>query len=432
MRQFQRPTHSYSAGVFAAVAATVLLLAPVAKTRADECVGDCDKNGVVGINELVMMVNIALGNATLAQCAVDTDGDGEISIAELVSGTRSALRGCTETGPTPTPSPDPNQTPGTCGETFDSTFKAIQKVVFEKRSCTNVLCHGNINMPAGMLDLSPDVAYDNLVEAHSSEVDLSRVKPGDTAGSYLFSKLAAATDPSQVPPGFQITGAPMPNGLPPLTADELKAVRLWIYAGAPKDGTVPETDTLLNACLPTPAPILIKPLDPPAAGEGIQLTMPEWHLEAHSEHEICFATYYDITDQVPEEYRDPSGTLFRFDANELRQDPQSHHLILNRYVGPAENVHDPSFGAWTCAGGDNDGDSCEPTDPTSCGAGLCRSEIKQSFACIGFGPSASGGRPFFAIGGAQVNARGGESLAALGGAPGDAADVEGLGRADRA
>ena len=32
--------------------------------------------------------------------------------------------------------------------------------------------------------------------------------------------------------------------------------------------------------------------------------MPPWHLEAHSEHEICFATYYDISAQVPKEFQD--------------------------------------------------------------------------------------------------------------------------------
>jgi len=137
--------------------------------------------------------------------------------------------------------------------------------------------------------------------------------------------------------------------------------------------------------------------------------MPPWHLEAHSEHELCFATYYDISQQVPPEYQDPTGTMFRFNVQDLRQDPSSHHLILNRYVGPVTDIHDPSIGAWTCNGGPNAGQTCEPTDTTSCGAdGICTSEIKQSFACIGFGPNApkedTGGgfaQNFYAIGGAQ-------------------------------
>ena len=86
--------------------------------------------------------------------------------------------------------------------------------------------------------------------------------------------------------------------------------------------------------------------------------------------------------------------MFRFSENELRQDPQSHHLILNRYFGAGSDVHDPSFGAWTCAGGERAGETCEPTDLASAATGhLHAARSEQSFACIGFGPRAGGGRP---------------------------------------
>ena len=48
--------------------------------------------------------------------------------------------------------------------------------------------------------------------------------------SFLWLKLAATTSPGSV----EIVGAPMPNGLPPITENELEALRLWIYAGAPR------------------------------------------------------------------------------------------------------------------------------------------------------------------------------------------------------
>jgi hypothetical protein len=130
--------------------------------------------------------------------------------------------------------------------------------------------------------------------------------------------------------------------------------------------------------------------------------MPEWPLPATSEHENCFATYYDITSQVPPQYQDPSGTMFRFSAQELRMDPESHHMILNRFVGDASYVHDPSFGAWTCRNNPaTEGQTCEPTDLTSCGpGGVCTSAIKPSFACIGFGPQIQS-PPYYGIGGAQ-------------------------------
>jgi hypothetical protein len=142
-------------------------------------------------------------------------------------------------------------------------------------------------------------------------------------------------------------------------------------------------------------------LDPPAAGEGFQFKLAQWPLPAKSEKEICFATYYDVTDQVPSEARDPSGKLFRFYGFDLRQDPQSHHLIL---YYPAANFstgvdpHDPAFGAWACRGGARDGQTCEPTDLSFCGEGVCASEPQKSFACIGYGPD---GPPSIPVGGAQ-------------------------------
>lgn len=378
-----------------AAAAMYLLGAPAA---AQACPGDCDGDGVVSVNELVMMVTMALGMRDMEACpSADANGDGEVTIAELVAATRNALDGCPPDVPTPTPTPGDD-----CdGSAFASTFAAIQQVIFENRGCTASVCHSS-TAQQGELDLSPEVAYDNLFEVRSSETTLNRVQPGDKDRSYLWLKLAAATDPSLLPPGFQIVGAPMPNGLAPLTPDELEALRLWIYGGAPRTGTVPGTDELLNACLPKAEPILIEPLAPPEPGTGVQLRMPPWPLEAHSEHEICFATYYDITDQVPERYRDPSGRMFRFSTSELRQDPQSHHLILYRYLGPDDvDLHHPSFGGWTCNGGERAGEPCEPRDLQACGAGICTSAIRQSFACIGFGPPVASGPTQASIGGAQ-------------------------------
>ena len=59
------------------------------------CIGDCDHNGSVAINELIIGVNIALGSAPLSSCtAFDANGDGMVSINELISGVNDALNGC--------------------------------------------------------------------------------------------------------------------------------------------------------------------------------------------------------------------------------------------------------------------------------------------------------------------------------------------------
>jgi VCBS repeat protein/FG-GAP repeat protein len=59
------------------------------------CGGDCNGDGEVTVNELITMVNIALGNANVSTClAGDADGSGEITINEIVAAVNNALNGC--------------------------------------------------------------------------------------------------------------------------------------------------------------------------------------------------------------------------------------------------------------------------------------------------------------------------------------------------
>jgi hypothetical protein len=59
------------------------------------CVGDCDGSATVGIDELLVGVNISLGSAAAAVCAVfDADEDGRVAVNELVQAVRNALAGC--------------------------------------------------------------------------------------------------------------------------------------------------------------------------------------------------------------------------------------------------------------------------------------------------------------------------------------------------
>jgi cysteine-rich repeat protein len=263
---------------------------------------------------------------------------------------------------------------------LEGTWDAIRSV-FQQRGCTQAICHGS-SPGEGGLDLRPETAYAQLFEVPSTGSGLLRIAPGAPRRSSLYLKLAKALDPE----GVEIAGAAMPSGLPPLEAGTLEALRSWIYAGAPETGTVDGTQRFLGACLPEPKPVTITPLRPPAAGTGIQFEMPPFELPASSEVEVCFASYYDFTDLVPARFKDPTGQFFYTNGEDLRQDPQSHHLQLLYSRVPEARIHDPAFGAWTCKGGSRDGELCEPLDPGSCDTGLCGSEPTPSVACIGFGP----------------------------------------------
>jgi len=59
------------------------------------CVGDCNGSGQVTIDEILSLVNIALGNAEVASCeAGDANLDGQITIDEILTAVNNALTGC--------------------------------------------------------------------------------------------------------------------------------------------------------------------------------------------------------------------------------------------------------------------------------------------------------------------------------------------------
>jgi len=258
-------------------------------------------------------------------------------------------QGATQTAPTACPCDD-----------FDGTFEAIQKLVFERHGCTQAICHG-ASPGEGKLDLRPEFAYASLVDKVADASPLKRVEPGEQARSFLWLKLAEGLGLVDVP------GSPMPNGLPPISTDELEAVRKWIRAGAPQTGIVPETDRLLASCLPPPDPIKIRRPPVPAVNEGIQLHAPPWDIAANGEDEVCYATYYDYTAQIPAEFQapcpdywgGPSKMCFFWNGDELTQDPNSHHSIIHLYKGEWD-VRDPRFEQPYCHGGPLDGQACTP------------------------------------------------------------------------
>jgi len=59
------------------------------------CVGDCNGNRSVTVDELLTMVNIALGTTNVSQCAAgDANGDHQITIDEILTAVNNALNGC--------------------------------------------------------------------------------------------------------------------------------------------------------------------------------------------------------------------------------------------------------------------------------------------------------------------------------------------------
>jgi hypothetical protein len=287
--------------------------------------------------------------------------------------------------------------PAACGcERFEHTYTAIQQVIFEKRGCTAGPCHGSVAQ--GGLDLRSDVSYANLVDVPSPLGQMPRVHPGEHERSFLYRKLAKGTlNLADVP------GSVMPSGLPPIPPSELEALRIWIRAGAPREGVVSGTENLLGSCLPDATPTKIRPPVKPAPDEGVQFYGPPWDIPVNGEDEVCYATYYDYSATIPaenqtdctDEWGGPAKRCFYYNRNVLTQDPNSHHSILHFYRGKYA-VNDPvsKFGPFTCHGGAKAGLACNPEgigipapDGNECGErSACAGKVTSALACVGYGP----------------------------------------------
>lgn len=100
------------------------------------------------------------------------------------------------------------------------TLTAIQANVF---SAICIQCHTGAAAPLG-LALNDGVSRDNLVGVASVELPaLLRVDPGNPEDSYIIWKIEGRSG---------IVGGRMPLGLPPLSAEQIEAIRGWIESGA--------------------------------------------------------------------------------------------------------------------------------------------------------------------------------------------------------
>ncbi len=277
----------------------------------------------------------------------------------------------------------------------ESTFAQVQQQIFEGYGCTASQCHGET--ANGGLDLRADVAYANLINVEASSGDYMRVFPGEQDLSLLYQKVAAKTEDFALGDlQNPISGGPMPTGPGVLSEDDLGLLRIWIRGGAPEDGIVAGSEQF-TSCQPDGAiaPNKIQPLPAPATDEGVQFYSGGWTVPAEGEGEVCFVSYYDYSDSIPEDFVIPCGEeqggpdrdCFVYDTMLLAQDPQSHHSIVEFYVPPEgkESQYDPNGGSWSnweCLGGSNNGASCTPGS-NECGErSQCATRPETTVACI--------------------------------------------------
>src|SRR5215831_19318179 len=71
------------------------VLTSTARPAAATCFGDCNGDGRVTINEVIVMVDILLGLQPLSACAAgDRNHDGKITVDEVIADVAADLKGC--------------------------------------------------------------------------------------------------------------------------------------------------------------------------------------------------------------------------------------------------------------------------------------------------------------------------------------------------
>jgi hypothetical protein len=74
---------------------TTQSVGPSATVTPGACVGDCGLDGSTTVDELLTMVNIAIGNAHVSACmAGDANRDGQITVDEILTAANNGLNGC--------------------------------------------------------------------------------------------------------------------------------------------------------------------------------------------------------------------------------------------------------------------------------------------------------------------------------------------------
>jgi hypothetical protein len=119
----------------------------------------------------------------------------------------------------------------------DSSYGLIYNKIFTP-TCALSGCHAqeDHSSHAHAVTLAGNSAYDALINgatknSQAATAGLKLIIPRDTVKSFLYQKIIYSRATHKY-------GSPMPTGGLKLTANQIEFVKLWIMAGAPKEGHV--------------------------------------------------------------------------------------------------------------------------------------------------------------------------------------------------
>jgi hypothetical protein len=214
-----------------------------------------------------------------------------------------------------------------CEAAGELSFANIHEIVFA-RSCAFASCHSAESRKADLSLATLEEAYSGLVGAVpyndvAREAGLLRVDPGLPENSFLLRKLTA--------PG-EGEGNRMPANSPtPLSESTVGAIREWILAGAPREGTIDGVPAITEE----PPPPVERMPPPPPPEFGVQLHLPAFTIGPRDEREIFYF--------IDHPFAALEGDTFDVRRIDIHMMEQSHHFILYKWLGttrPPAGVRD--------------------------------------------------------------------------------------------
>jgi hypothetical protein len=233
-----------------------VVVAALASAAQGQCVGDCDGNGEVTVDELIVGVDIVLGTAALDDCpSFDADGNGEVTVDELIVGVNNALQGC---GPTPTPTltpepptptptltPEPpTPTPSPTATTM-TTLSSVDVVIGQGTGICGASRDGD---GVKLKDVNCGFTYVGGGGSTAPPVLAPQLRGRFAVAGCTGSRctLAATSGPQAAP--LDCTDVDCPLGQPQAVSDPLPTCTLVRWS-APGDGSVDLSDGTLSVTL---------------------------------------------------------------------------------------------------------------------------------------------------------------------------------------
>jgi uncharacterized protein len=214
-----------------------LLLAIASRPAHAACVGDCDASGDVTIDDLVVMANVALGDAAVSGCTPgDQNGDGMITIDEIIVAVDNAQHGCPGT-PTPTATATAAGSPTSTPIPTFAAHGSIEQIYVtdaDPGSALRLLDSNGQTVQAGTADAQGSFIFRKVPVGRGYVVVMH---PGD---SQQESQPVAATDPHDPPHPSFYANQHLTAGYQYLTTRDGTKLNIMVYLPGPiEEGPYP-------------------------------------------------------------------------------------------------------------------------------------------------------------------------------------------------